>query len=82
MLLTFQVRSLTHIADVLQKRPTTPTLKRHVITYLDKETNSFEYTLTVIATLEAQVKGEILRLGGNTKLETIVEHLHVYADGR
>jgi len=68
------------IINVLQKRPTTPTLKTHVISYLEKETKSFEYTLTVMSTLEKQVKGEIERLGGNTKLEGIVEHLHVDTD--
>jgi len=77
------VRSNTsnrQIINVLQKRPSSPTLKTHVISYLENETKSFEYTLTVMDTLEKQVKGEIQRLGGNTKLEGIVEQLHVDAD--
>lgn len=41
--------------DVLQKRPTTPTLKLHTISYLRDHTKSFEYTLGVLERLEAQV---------------------------
>lgn len=29
--------------DVLQKRPSTPTLKKHVISYMDTQTGTFEY---------------------------------------
>ncbi|KAI0757515.1 terpenoid synthase [Daedaleopsis nitida] len=50
------------ILNVLQKRPTTPTLKRHTISYLRDHTRSFEYTLG---------------LGGNPKLERIIQALHV-----
>lgn len=67
----------TPIIDVLQKRPTTPTLKIHTINYLQKNTKSFEYTLSVLATLEAQTLAEIKRLGGNPKLEKIMDLLHV-----
>jgi len=68
------------ILNVLQKRPTTPTLKTHTITYLRTHTKSFEYTLGVIRTLEQQTRDEIRRLGGNVSLEKIVDGLHV--DGR
>jgi geranylgeranyl diphosphate synthase type 3 len=62
---------------VLQKRPTTPTLKIHTIQYLQKHTKSFEYTLSVLTKLEAQTRAEIKRLGGNPKLEKIMDLLHV-----
>lgn len=64
-------------ADVLQKRPTTPTLKVHTINYLRKHTKSFEYTLSVLSNLEAQTRSEIARLGGNRGLEAIMDILHV-----
>lgn len=75
--------SLTHSlvkkkkSDVLQKRPTTPTLKIHTINYLKTVTKSFEYTLSVLANLEAQTRAEIARLGGNQGLEAIMDLLHV-----
>lgn len=69
--------ALVTIVDVLQKRPSTPTLKTYTIAYLKNETKSFEYTLGVMRTLEKQIKGEIQRLGGNAKLERIVDTLHV-----
>ncbi|KAG6844947.1 hypothetical protein H0H87_002280 [Tephrocybe sp. NHM501043] len=65
------------VLNVLQKRPTTPTLKIHTISYLRNHTNSFEYTHTVLGTLEVQMREEIKRLGGNSKLEKIVDYLSV-----
>lgn len=63
--------------DVLQKRPTTPTLKIHTIDYLKNETKSFAYTKSVLTNLEAQTRNEITRLGGNKGLEAIMDLLHV-----
>ena len=63
--------------DVLQKRPTTPTLKVHTISYLKDHTKSFEYTLSVLKVLEAKTRAEIARLGGNAGLDRIVDLLHV-----
>ncbi len=63
--------------DVLQNRPATPTLKKHTINYLRDRTKSFDYTLGVMYDLEAQVEAEIARLGGNVKLEKILQALHV-----
>ncbi|TFK68466.1 terpenoid synthase [Pluteus cervinus] len=65
------------ILNILQKRPTTPTLKIHTIDYLRTHTESFSYTLTVLKQLEAQVRGEIKRLGGNSGLEKLMDYLHV-----
>lgn len=61
--------------DVLQKRPTTPTLKKHVIGYLANSTNSFAYTLSVMDKFRTKVVSEIERLGGNPRLDAIVELL-------
>jgi len=62
---------------VLQKRPTTPTLKIHTIDYLKNHTKSFAYTLSVLANLEVQTRAEIARLGGNKGLEAIMDLLHI-----
>jgi len=64
-------------ADVLQKRPSSPTLKTHTISYLKNHTKSFDYTLSVLKTLEKQTRDEIRKLGGNIKLEGIVDTLHI-----
>lgn len=72
--------SLTRLCpgtDVLQKRPTTPTLKQYAISYLQEQTKSFEYTLSVLQDLERQTYREIERLGGNPGLEKIIRMLHV-----
>ena len=63
--------------DVLQKRPTEPELKMHVIEYLRDKTRSFSYTLSVLKTLESQTRDGMARLGGNAKLERIIDRLHV-----
>lgn len=65
--------------DVLQQRPSTPTLKIHTIDYLKNHTKSFEYTLSVLDTLENQMRCEIRRLGGNPGLEQLIDMLHVDA---
>ena len=70
-------RSLTLPLDVLQKRPTTPTLKNFAINYLETHTKSFDYTLSVLENLEGQIREEIARLGSNDKLEKIIDGLSV-----
>ncbi|KAJ7092523.1 isoprenoid synthase domain-containing protein [Mycena crocata] len=67
------------ILDVLQKRPITPTLKNRAIAYLKAQTKSFDYTLGVLTKLEAQARTEVVRLGGNVKLDKIIDALHVDA---
>lgn len=66
--------------DVLQKRPSTPTLKRHTIEYLRTKTKSFDYTLSVIRELEQKTLEEIARLGGNAGLAKLMELLHIQPD--
>ncbi|KAL5504497.1 hypothetical protein ACEPAH_7158 [Sanghuangporus vaninii] len=65
------------VLNVLQKRPTTPTLKRYTIDYLKNQTKSFDYTLSVLESLESQIRDEIKRLGGNKGLEKIIDTLSV-----
>ncbi|KAJ3865090.1 isoprenoid synthase domain-containing protein [Lentinula novae-zelandiae] len=61
------------ILNVLQKRPTTPTLKTYAISYLKYKTKSFDYTLGVLEKLHKQALAEISRLGGNKALVTLME---------
>ncbi|EJD08296.1 terpenoid synthase [Fomitiporia mediterranea MF3/22] len=65
------------VLNVLQKRPSTPTLKRYTVDYLKTETKSFDYTLRVLNSLELQIRNEIARLGGNKGLEKIIDMLSV-----
>ena len=64
-------------ADILQKRPASPTLKHHAIDYLRDHSKSFEYTRDVLAILEKRVSDEIERLGGNPKLREVLQTLHI-----
>ncbi|KAI0937773.1 hypothetical protein AcW1_003845 [Taiwanofungus camphoratus] len=65
------------VLNVLQKRPSTPTLKLHTVLYLRQHTKSFDYTIGVLRSLEKQIRDEITRLGGNQGLEKIIDALHV-----
>ena len=65
------------LLNVLQKRPSTPTLKLHAISYLKNRTKSFEYTVDVLDRLEEQTRAEISRLGGNAGLDKFMDRMHV-----
>ncbi|PCH35749.1 terpenoid synthase [Wolfiporia cocos MD-104 SS10] len=65
------------VLNILQKRPTTPTLKHHTVAYLRNHTKSFDYTIGVLRSVERQIRAEVARLGGNTGLEKLVDALHV-----
>ncbi|EJD49068.1 terpenoid synthase [Auricularia subglabra TFB-10046 SS5] len=65
------------VLNVLQKRPTTPTMKQYVVDYMRDKTHSFAYTRKVMQSLESQARAEIERLGGNAKLTAILDLLHV-----
>ena len=67
----------TNFADVLRLRPKGQKLKHLVISYLKEVTRSFEYTHSILNSLEAQARGEVMRLGGNPKLEAILDKLAV-----
>ena len=68
--------------DILEQRPTTPTLKHRAISYLKNDTKSLEYTLGVLRSLEKRTMEELKRLGGNPGLEAIMDTLHIHEDGR
>jgi len=70
-------KSNRKILNVLQQRSTDANLKIHIIQYLRDHTKSFEYCREVMATLEGQVREEIRRLGGNPKMEAILNALAV-----
>lgn len=61
------------VLNVLQKRPTTPTLKTYAISYMKTHTKSFEYTLDILEKLHEQALVEIARQGGNKDLERLME---------
>ncbi|KAJ7588050.1 isoprenoid synthase domain-containing protein [Mycena floridula] len=65
------------VINILQKRPTTPTLKIHAISHMETVTKSFEYTMEVLSILEGEVRKEIARLGGNALLEGVIDILKV-----
>lgn len=66
-----------YFADVLHQRSTNSMLKSHVISYLKEVTHSFEYTRSVLKSLEAQARAEVTRLGSNPKLDAILDKLAV-----
>jgi len=72
-------KSNSEVLNILQQRPSTPTLKIHTIDYLKNHTKSFEYTLSVLDKLETQMRREIQRFGGNQGLERLMDMLHVDA---
>ncbi|KAG9050356.1 geranylgeranyl pyrophosphate synthetase [Tulasnella sp. UAMH 9824] len=65
------------ILNVLSKRPGTPTMKRYAVNYMRDRTASFEYTRGVLDKLDKQARAEVARLGGNPKLEAILDALQV-----
>ncbi|KAF8608149.1 terpenoid synthase [Ceratobasidium sp. AG-I] len=65
------------VMNILQKRPTTPTLKKHVIAYMDTHTKTFEYTREVLRKLDIQTRAEVERLGGNTALTKFIDSMRL-----
>ncbi|KAH7334650.1 terpenoid synthase [Rhizoctonia solani] len=70
-------RSNRQVLNVLQKRPATPTLKKHVISYMEDKTGTFEYTRGVLKKLDAQTRAEVARLGGNKMLEKFIDSMKI-----
>ncbi|KAG9317870.1 isoprenoid synthase domain-containing protein [Chiua virens] len=66
-----------YLTTILHQRPKCPIIKQHTISYLKEETHSFEYTLSVLHSLEAQARAELTGLGGNPLLETIFGKLAI-----
>ncbi|KAF7342546.1 Terpenoid synthase [Mycena sanguinolenta] len=63
--------------NVLQQRPTTPTLKTYAINHMEQKTDSFEYTLSILEGLECEIRKQIFQLGGNAALTKIIDALHI-----
>lgn len=63
--------------DIIKQRPKSPTLKQRALSYMENDTKSFEYTLEVLQALQARIDKELKALGGNTKLEKLLEKLRV-----
>ncbi|KAJ3511004.1 hypothetical protein NLJ89_g4355 [Agrocybe chaxingu] len=65
----------TLLIDVLNEHPTTAPPKLEAIDYMRYQTRSFEYTETVLSTLETYIRDEIERFGGNPPLVGLVDKL-------
>ncbi|KDR74415.1 hypothetical protein GALMADRAFT_123871 [Galerina marginata CBS 339.88] len=70
------------LTNVLQKRPSTPTMKVYAINHLRSQTRSFEYSEHVLNELETRIKAVIEVLGGNQGLLKIVGLLSVKKGGK
>lgn len=69
LLLTFM------LVDIIRERPKTPTLKKKAIGYMKDRSKSFEYTLEVLRTMQKLADAEVQRLGGNPRLEKLLDML-------
>jgi len=67
----------TQLINILQQRPSTPTIKQYAIDYMEERTHSLTYTLHIMHTLDHQAREEIRRLGGNRLLEVVLDALKV-----
>ncbi|KIJ46664.1 hypothetical protein M422DRAFT_46083 [Sphaerobolus stellatus SS14] len=70
-------RTDRQVINVLQKRPSTPTLKHHAVDYMRDQTKSFEYTLDVLQNLEKKIRVEIDRMGRNGPLIAVLDALRL-----
>lgn len=64
-----------HFVDVLQKRPSTPTMKFYAIEHLRHGTYSFQYSESVLARLDTRIRKDIKILGGNEALTNLLDAL-------
>jgi len=65
------------LTNVLQKRPSTPTIKSHAIDHLRYRTRSFEYSESILDRFETRIRQEIQALGGNEELTILLDILCV-----
>ncbi|KIJ41377.1 hypothetical protein M422DRAFT_60437 [Sphaerobolus stellatus SS14] len=70
-------RTDRQVINVLQKRPSTPTLKHHAVDYMRDQTKLFEYTLNVLRNLEKEIWVEIDRMGRNGPLIAVLDALRL-----
>lgn len=52
-------------------------MKHYAVKYMRDHTASFAYTMGVLDKLDRQARDEVARLGGNPKLEAILDALKV-----
>ncbi|KIK71667.1 hypothetical protein GYMLUDRAFT_186454 [Collybiopsis luxurians FD-317 M1] len=69
--------SNTELLDIIRQRPKTPTLKKRALSYMENRTRSFEYTVQVLGALQGRIEEEMKVLGGNVKLEKLLDRLRV-----
>jgi geranylgeranyl diphosphate synthase, type III len=62
---------------ILKQRTTSEDLQLYCIQYMRDETQSFAITLTVLRELDAGIRKEIERLGGNKGLTEILDRLRL-----
>ena len=62
--------------NILQKRSNSLDLKQYALQLLE-HTNTFDYCREFLANIEREARQEIEQLGGNTKLERIMDALSI-----
>jgi len=62
------------LLKILKQKPTDVEIKRYALGIMEK-TGSFEYTKVILKEYEVKILEEIKKLGGNTTLTSLVEHL-------
>ncbi|KAF5377128.1 hypothetical protein D9757_008756 [Collybiopsis confluens] len=70
-------QSNSELLDIIRQRPKTPTLKKRALEYMEHRTKSFEYTMDVLGMLWRRIEEEVKVLGGNAKLEVLIDRLRV-----
>ncbi|KAJ3751790.1 farnesyltranstransferase [Lentinula raphanica] len=68
----------TQLLDIIRQRPKSPTLKRQALSYMENQTKSFDYTLAALRALQERIDEEVRALGGNSKLERLLNKLRVH----
>ncbi|KAJ4470906.1 terpenoid synthase [Lentinula aciculospora] len=69
--------SNTRLLDIIRQHPKSPELKREALLYMENESKSFDYTLAVLRALQIRIDEEMKALGGNPKLEKLLDKLRV-----
>jgi len=69
--------SNSELIDIIKRRPKSPTLKKRALAYMENQTKSFDYTKEVLHVLERRIEEEMKKLGGNPKLENLLDKLRV-----
>lgn len=64
----------TQIMNILRQRPTDLEVKKYCVSLLEKY-GSFEYTLQVLEDLDAKVRSQVDKLGGNHQLIALMDEL-------